>query len=136
MSLVFMLLPWVFIGGWIFLRKFVQTKAMDQSVEGEKFRTGRPPTWRIILYAVIFMAIPLYFFYPRLNELKPQIRPLIWVLTFAGGGTIIFIGITLPWLVKRNKVWLTEHKNLMLRTLYVIIMLSALLKFWGIFHKE
>jgi hypothetical protein len=30
-------------------------------MKGE-FRTGKPPTWRIILYVLIAVAIPFYFF--------------------------------------------------------------------------
>ena len=27
-----------------------------------EFRTGSPPIWRVVIYALIAMAIPIYFF--------------------------------------------------------------------------
>ena len=116
--------------------KFVQTKAIDKTEEGEQFRTGRPPTWRIILYALIFMAIPLYFSYPHLKELQPQLKLLFWAVILLGPAFVIFIGIVMPWLAKKNKAWLTARQSLMLRLLYVVLIISALLKLWDIFQKK
>ena len=45
----------------------------------DDFRTGRPPSWRVVLYAIIAMAIPVYFFYPRLGELSPPIAGFVLV---------------------------------------------------------
>jgi hypothetical protein len=123
------------IGGWIYLLKYVQTKAREQNAEGEEFRTGRPPIWRIVLYCLIAVAIPLYFSYPKLNELQPKIKILLVAVILILPAFIIFIGVILPAIVKKNKTWLAEHKTLLLRLLYVVVILSALLKLWEIFHK-
>lgn len=112
---------------------------MENTASGEEFRTGRPPTWRVMLYALIAMAIPLYFFYPHLNELQPGLKFLFWIIIFAIGAFVVFFGIILPWMVKRNKSWIIEHRGLVLRVLYVALTLNALLKLWDIiekFHKH
>jgi hypothetical protein len=130
------LIPVALIGGWIYLIKFAQARAMDQSAEGEEFRTSRPPTWRIVLYTLIFLAIPLYFFYPKLNELSFQLKVLFGFVILIGPAFVIAIGVVLPALVKKKKAWLTKHRTLMLLLLYVVVTLSALLKLWDIFHKQ
>ena len=66
-----------FIGGWIYLLKYVFTKAREQNAEGEEFRTGKPPAWRIVLYCLIAIAIPVYFTYPDLKKLQPAIKVLL-----------------------------------------------------------
>jgi hypothetical protein len=135
-KLVPLLIGVAFIGGWIYLLKYVQTKAREQNAEGEEFRTGRPPTWRIVLYCLIAVAIPLYFTHPDLNKLQPQIKILLVAAILILPTFIIFLGVILPAIVKKKKAWLTEHRTLMLRLLYVLVTLSALLKLWDIFHKQ
>jgi len=92
------------------LLRYVFVKAREQNAEGEEFRTGRPPTWRIALYCLIAVAIPLYFFYPKLNELQPQIKLLFYAVILILPVFIIFIGVILPAFVKKNKTWLAEHQ--------------------------
>jgi hypothetical protein len=134
-KLIPLLITAAFIGGWIYLLKYVQTKAREQNAEGEEFRTGRPPTWRIVLYCLIAVAIPLYFFYPKLNELQPQIKPLLVAAILILPAFIILIGVILPAFVKKKKSWLTEHKQLIICVCYIALAISILLKLWDIFHK-
>jgi hypothetical protein len=134
-NLIPLLIGLALLGGWIYLLKYVYTKAREQNVEGEEFRTGRPPAWRIVLYCLIVIAIPLYFSYPKLKELQPQIKILLAATILILPVFIVFIGVILPAIVKKKKAWLMEHKTLILRLLYVVVILSALLKLWNIFHK-
>ena len=107
--------------------RYVFVKAREQNAEGEEFRTGRPPTWRIALYCLIAVAIPLYFFYPKLNELQPQIKLLFYA---------VILILPVPAFVKKNKTWLAEHQKIILYALYVVLALSVLLKLWDIFAKK
>jgi len=134
-KLIPLLIGVALIGGWLYLLKYVKTKAREQNAEGEEFRTGRPPTWRIVLYCLIAVAIPLYFFYPKLNELQPQIKPLLVAAILILPAFIILIGVILPAFVKKKKSWLTEHKQLIICVCYIALAISILLKLWDIFHK-
>lgn len=115
--------------------KYVYAKAREQNAEGEEFRTGRPPTWRIALYCLIAIAIPVYFTYPDLKKLQPAIKVLLGVVILILPAFIIFTGIVLPVFVKKKKTWLAEHKKLILYVFYIALALSVSLKLWDIFHK-
>ncbi len=135
MNIVPTLIGVVFIGGWIYLLKYVYTKAREQNAEGEEFRTGRPPAWRIMLYCLIAVAIPVYFTCPDLQKLQPQTKILLGVTILILPAFIVFLGIVLPAIAKKKKVWLTEHKKLTLYVIYIALAVSISLKLWDIFHK-
>lgn len=69
----------------------------------EDFRTGRPPIWRVVIYALIAMAIPVCFCYPHSGKLSLPLRVLFWFLVvFLGGGLVVYIA-ALPWIVSNFK---------------------------------
>lgn len=69
----------------------------------ENFRTGGPPVWRVVLYALIAVTIPVYFFYSRLGELTPPLRVLFWFsVVFLGPGMVVSFA-ALPWIAKSLK---------------------------------
>jgi Kef-type K+ transport system membrane component KefB len=87
-----------------------------------EFNTGRPPMWRIIVYALIAMAIPFYFFYPRLGELH-QYKFVFWIILPLTGVFIISLGI-IPWMLKNNKAasaWMSKHRSLLVWIIFVLL---------------
>jgi hypothetical protein len=134
-KLIPILIAAAFIGGWIYLLKYVRTKAGEQTAEGEEFRTGRPPTWRIVLYCLIAVAIPIYFTYPDFNKLQPQIKILLLGAILILPAFIFLIGVILPAIAKKKKSWLTEYKKLILYIFYIALAISISLKLWDIFHN-
>jgi hypothetical protein len=69
----------------------------------ENFRTGRPPIWRLVIYALIAMAIPIYFSYPHLGELSLPVRVCFWfTVIFGGCGLVVYIA-ALPWIITNMK---------------------------------
>jgi len=103
MKFIFLLIPIAMIGGWIYLFKYVSTKAREQNIEGEEFRTGRPPTWRIVLYCLIAVAIPLYFTYPKLSQSESRFKILFAVVILLLPAYIILLGVVLPAFLKKHK---------------------------------
>jgi hypothetical protein len=85
------------IAGWFLLLRFVQNRAVANSPAGEQFRTGSPPKWRLIIYALIAIAIPVYFFAPDVHEHKFW----FWFLTILGGGGMVAFFASLPWITAR-----------------------------------
>jgi len=77
-----------------------------------EFRTGRPPTWRVMIYVFIAMAIPVYFTYPRLHTLSPTLKVVFWIYIFGVGLMPIYFGVFLPWVAKRKRTWIVEHQTL------------------------
>jgi quinol-cytochrome oxidoreductase complex cytochrome b subunit len=91
----------------------------------EDFRTGRPPTWRVVFYAIIAMAIPVYFFYPRLGELNPPLRVLFWFLVvFLGGGMVIYFA-ALPWIVANLKAGPPKRRQF-IQLAFVIVLVFGI----------
>lgn len=136
MNVIPILIGVAFIGGWIYLLKYVQTKAKEQNAEGEEFRTGKPPIWRIVLYCLIAVAIPIYFTYPDLQKLQPQIKILAGFSLLILPAFIILIGVVLPKIIKEKRNWITKHRKLILVVFCVTLALQIFLKLWDIFHKK
>jgi len=99
------------------------------------FNTGRPPTWRLILYVSVVMAIPIYFFYPKFNELSPGLKLVSVVLLVSSVASVFFVGIILPQIKNNNKSWIEEHKGRIRTILILIILLTGVLKFADMYYR-
>lgn len=93
-----------------------------------------PPLWRLILYAIIAMGIPFYFFYPRISELG-QFKFVFWVLLICTGLLIVFLAY-LPGMIRRGEQSMTGKKYISALRLVVIILIIivSVLKLLTVFH--
>jgi len=100
------------------------------------FNTGRPPTWRVILYAVVVIAIPIYFFYPKFNGLSLGLKVVSVGLLISSVLCVFFIGIVMPMLANANRTWLTEHQRLIRILLAAIATITGLWKLFDLLHTK
>lgn len=126
----------LFLGMLFLFYNWVQTRAMDASSRGEEFRTGRPPTWRIVIYALIATAIPIYFTYPDLGRLTMPVKLLLGLVLLLPGGMVVFMGIIMPAVRDKNKTWIAEHRGLLIKLLGFLVLLGVALQLWGMLHKK
>jgi hypothetical protein len=99
-----------------------------------EFRTGRPPIWRVVIYALVAMAIPIYFFYPRLGELSPQLRVLFWfTVVFLGGGMVVYFAL-LPSIVRMIKSGTMKQRRFIRTVLVLVILFGIVCRMLGSIH--
>jgi len=99
-----------------------------------EFRTGRPPIWRVVIYALIAMAIPIYFFYPRLGELTPPLRVLFWFLVvFVGGGMVVYFA-SIPSIVAMMKTGTVKQRRFIRTAFVVAILFGIVCRILGSIH--
>jgi hypothetical protein len=99
-----------------------------------KFRTGRPPVWRVAIYALIAMAIPIYFFYPRLGELSLPLRVLFWFLVvFVGGGMVVYFA-SIPSIVTMMKSGTMKRRRFICFAFVTVLLFGILCDILGSIH--
>jgi len=99
-----------------------------------EFRTGRPPIWRVVIYALVAMAIPIYFFYPRLGELSPQLRVLFWfTVVFVGGGMVVLFA-SLPWISTMMKSGTMKQRRFIRTALWAVLLFGIVCRIIGSIH--
>jgi hypothetical protein len=99
------------------------------------FNTGRPPMWRLIFYALVVMAIPIYFFYPHFNELSLGLKLVSVVLLVSSVLSVFFVGVIMPLIKNNNISWIKEHNGIIRIVLIIILLLIGVLKLVDIFYK-
>ena len=98
------------------------------------FRTGRPPIWRVVIYALIAMAIPIYFFYLRLGQLSPLWRVVFWfTVIFLGGGMVVFFAL-LPWISTVMKSGILKQRRFIRDAFVVILLFGIVCSILGSIH--
>lgn len=103
----------------------VSTAEQKRAAVQRNFKTGRPPTWRVVIYALIAMAIPVYFTYPHFGELSLPLRVLFWfVVIFLGGGMVVYFA-ALPWIVANWKSGPPNRKRF-IRTAFVVVVVFGI----------
>lgn len=101
------------------------------------FSTGKPPKRRVILYGLVVWAIIFLSAYPQLGEMH-QYKYLFWIFIPIPGLFIIYFGFVHEKL-KTNKTtaaWMAKYGPVFGLIVFMLLILSGLLKFLEIIHSR
>lgn len=101
------------------------------------FNTGRPPKWRIIVYALIVWAIIFFSSYSQLAEMH-QYKYLFWIFIPLPGLFIIYFGFIHEKLKnnKTAKALMTKYWPLWSLIVFLLLILNGLWKLFDILHHR
>ena len=90
-------------------------------------KTG-PPTWRLVLYGIIAMAIPVYFNHPRLEAMH-EYKYAFWITVLLLGILLVCFGIMARELRYNKTERMQRFKNHPLTRIIVTIIVVFVLLF-------
>ena len=119
----------IMMAGWFGLMLYTQTKAADQTSEGEAFR-GPMPVWRAVFWTC-FAAVGVFccIYFPQANH--PWTEALLGALFCS-----FFIGVfafLLNWVRgEHGKVWARRYSRYLFAVYFFAALAGALVKIWGV----
>jgi len=89
--------------------------------------------WRLVIYALVAMAIPAYFFYPHLHDSRYS-GLLYFIAILLPVGMVAYFAL-LPWIIKRLRLASPERSRFIRPAFVAVMILIALSKFLQIHYK-
>jgi hypothetical protein len=98
---------------------------------------GRPPVWRLVIYALIAMSIPGYFFYPHIHD--SSYGWLLYVITLLIPAGMIGFFAFIPWIGTKQFAapkFLPKSDNLVRYILFLLGIVLAVVAAIAIFTGQ
>jgi len=92
---------------------------------------GTPPMWRLVIYALVAMAIPAYFFHPHLHESRSS-AVLYGVAVTLSAGLVVFFAL-IPRLAKRMQSG-SALPGWLARAAVIIAIIAMIMRIWLRLH--
>jgi Kef-type K+ transport system membrane component KefB len=89
--------------------------------------------WRLVIYGIVAMAIPAYFFYPHLHDSRYS-GLLYFMMLLLTAGMVAYFAL-IPWIIKRFRLASPERSRFIRPAFALVMIIIALTKLLQIHYR-